>query len=70
MPWRRAVERAAELAMVRAPLLLTGERGTGKTTLARELACTRRSWVAAEAPRARASCRPGAARSSCGTPSV
>nr|WP_320781827.1 helix-turn-helix domain-containing protein [Streptomyces sp. CRN 30] len=37
VPWRRAVERAAELAAGRAPMLLTGERGTGKTALAREL---------------------------------
>ncbi|MEV7341080.1 helix-turn-helix domain-containing protein [Streptomyces sp. NPDC093544] len=37
VPWRLAVERAAELARSREPLLLTGERGTGKTILAREL---------------------------------
>ncbi|MFD3927705.1 helix-turn-helix domain-containing protein [Streptomyces sp. NPDC058614] len=36
-PWRLAVGRATELAGSREPLLLTGERGTGKTTLAREL---------------------------------
>ncbi|MCX5562538.1 helix-turn-helix domain-containing protein [Streptomyces sp. NBC_00038] len=36
-PWRLAVGRATELARSREPLLLTGERGTGKTTLAREL---------------------------------
>lgn len=35
--WRHAVARAVELARVREPLLLTGERGTGKTALAREL---------------------------------
>ncbi|MFD8819135.1 helix-turn-helix domain-containing protein, partial [Streptomyces sp. NPDC059627] len=37
VPWRHATERAAELAAVRAPVLLVGERGTGKTSLAREL---------------------------------
>ncbi|MGW0816375.1 helix-turn-helix domain-containing protein [Streptomyces viridiviolaceus] len=37
VPWRRATERAAELAAHRAPLLLAGERGTGKAALAREL---------------------------------
>ncbi|MGW5662183.1 helix-turn-helix domain-containing protein [Streptomyces sp. NPDC003758] len=37
VPWRHAVGRAAELARSREPLLLTGERGTGKTALAREL---------------------------------
>ncbi|MEV5842556.1 helix-turn-helix domain-containing protein [Streptomyces sp. NPDC051985] len=37
VPWRHATERAAELATTRAPLLLVGERGTGKTFLAREL---------------------------------
>lgn len=37
LPWRYAVERAAELARSPEPLLLTGERGTGKTALAREL---------------------------------
>lgn len=37
LPWRHAVERAAELARSPEPLLLTGERGTGKTALAREL---------------------------------
>ncbi|MEV0912618.1 helix-turn-helix domain-containing protein [Streptomyces hokutonensis] len=35
--WRHAVARAVELARVPEPLLLTGERGTGKTALAREL---------------------------------
>jgi transcriptional regulator of acetoin/glycerol metabolism len=35
--WRHATGRAVELARSREPLLLTGERGTGKTTLAREL---------------------------------
>ncbi|MFD4509522.1 helix-turn-helix domain-containing protein [Streptomyces sp. NPDC058457] len=37
VPWRHATERAAQLATTRAPLLLVGERGTGKTSLAREL---------------------------------
>ncbi|GGN21376.1 sigma-54-dependent Fis family transcriptional regulator [Streptomyces fuscichromogenes] len=37
VPWRHATERAAELAVTRAPLLLVGERGTGKTSLARAL---------------------------------
>lgn len=37
VPWRHATARAAELARSREPLLLTGERGTGKTALAREL---------------------------------
>ncbi|WP_436947086.1 helix-turn-helix domain-containing protein [Streptomyces sp. SudanB52_2052] len=37
VPWRHAVGRAVELARSREPLLLTGERGTGKSALAREL---------------------------------
>ncbi|MDN3024004.1 helix-turn-helix domain-containing protein [Streptomyces sp. S.PB5] len=37
VPWRHAVGRATELAGSSEPLLLVGERGTGKTTLAREL---------------------------------
>ncbi|MGW5655521.1 helix-turn-helix domain-containing protein [Streptomyces humi] len=37
LPWRHATRRAAELAAARAPLLLVGERGTGKTSLARAL---------------------------------
>ncbi|MDQ1034781.1 transcriptional regulator of acetoin/glycerol metabolism [Streptomyces sp. V3I8] len=37
VPWRHATARAAELVHAGGPLLLTGERGTGKTTLAREL---------------------------------
>ncbi|MFH9586387.1 sigma-54-dependent Fis family transcriptional regulator [Streptomyces luteogriseus] len=37
VPWRHAVGRAAELMRSREPLLLTGERGTGKSALAREL---------------------------------
>ncbi|MFE7036271.1 helix-turn-helix domain-containing protein [Streptomyces sp. NPDC057621] len=37
VPWRHATSRAADLARSREPLLLTGERGTGKTFLAREL---------------------------------
>ncbi|MEU7718686.1 sigma-54-dependent Fis family transcriptional regulator [Streptomyces tibetensis] len=35
--WRHAVGHAVELARSREPLLLTGERGTGKYALAREL---------------------------------
>ncbi|MER6159201.1 helix-turn-helix domain-containing protein [Streptomyces sp. NPDC001868] len=38
VPWRHAVGRATELARSREPLLLVGERGTGKTALAHELA--------------------------------
>ncbi|MEU6377011.1 helix-turn-helix domain-containing protein [Streptomyces sp. NPDC046909] len=38
VPWRHAVGRALELAGSAEPLLLVGERGTGKTSLARELA--------------------------------
>ncbi|MGW0567353.1 helix-turn-helix domain-containing protein [Streptomyces tauricus] len=41
VPWRHATSRAAELARSRGPLLLTGERGTGKTFLARELLAAR-----------------------------
>ncbi|MEU9784232.1 helix-turn-helix domain-containing protein [Streptomyces phaeochromogenes] len=37
VPWRHATAKAAERARSREPLLLTGERGTGKTSLAREL---------------------------------
>ncbi|MFJ8463863.1 helix-turn-helix domain-containing protein [Streptomyces swartbergensis] len=37
VPWRHAVGRAAELARSPEPLLLTGERGTGKSALALEL---------------------------------
>lgn len=37
VPWLHAVGRATELARGTEPLLLTGERGSGKTTLAREL---------------------------------
>ncbi|WP_328676075.1 helix-turn-helix domain-containing protein [Streptomyces sp. NBC_00343] len=37
VPWRHAVARAVELARVHEPLLLAGERGSGKTALAREL---------------------------------
>jgi DNA-binding NtrC family response regulator len=37
VPWRHAVGRAVELARTPEPLLLVGERGTGKTSLAREL---------------------------------
>ncbi|GAA3160073.1 MULTISPECIES: helix-turn-helix domain-containing protein [Streptomyces] len=35
--WRRTVDRAVELFACPRPLLLTGERGTGKTTLGRAL---------------------------------
>ncbi|WP_327725353.1 helix-turn-helix domain-containing protein [Streptomyces europaeiscabiei] len=38
VPWRHAVGRATELARSPEPLLLVGERGTGKTALAHELA--------------------------------
>ncbi|MFB9536560.1 MULTISPECIES: helix-turn-helix domain-containing protein [Streptomyces] len=37
VPWRHAVARGVELARSPEPLLLTGERGTGKSALAREL---------------------------------
>ncbi|WP_443732527.1 helix-turn-helix domain-containing protein [Streptomyces lomondensis] len=37
VPWRHAVGRAVDLTRSREPLLLTGERGTGKSALAREL---------------------------------
>ncbi|MEU0071073.1 helix-turn-helix domain-containing protein [Streptomyces sp. NPDC006332] len=37
LPWRHAAGRAMELARSPEPLLLVGERGTGKTSLAREL---------------------------------
>ncbi|MDX3070397.1 helix-turn-helix domain-containing protein, partial [Streptomyces sp. ND04-05B] len=37
VPWRHAAGRATELARSPEPLLLVGERGTGKTALAREL---------------------------------
>lgn len=37
MPWRHAVGQARELARTAGPLLLSGERGTGKTALARAL---------------------------------
>ncbi|MCB5909014.1 helix-turn-helix domain-containing protein [Streptomyces pinistramenti] len=35
VPWRHAVDRAVDLARTPGPLLLTGERGTGKTALGR-----------------------------------
>ncbi|MFH8468106.1 helix-turn-helix domain-containing protein [Streptomyces sp. NPDC017991] len=41
VPWRHATSRAAELARSLEPLLLTGERGTGKAFLARELLAAR-----------------------------
>ncbi|WP_405952113.1 regulator [Streptomyces prunicolor] len=52
VPWRHAVARAVELARVPEPLLLTGERGSGKTALARELLGEREPLVAdaAESP--------------------
>ncbi|WP_329262414.1 regulator [Streptomyces sp. NBC_01478] len=52
VPWRHAVARAVELARVHEPLLLTGERGSGKTALARELLGGRVPLVAdaAESP--------------------
>ena len=37
VPWRHAVAQATALARTSGPLLLVGERGTGKTTLALEL---------------------------------
>ncbi|MET9833307.1 helix-turn-helix domain-containing protein [Streptomyces sp. NPDC006385] len=37
VPWRHAVARATALAGTAGPLLVVGERGTGKTTLALEL---------------------------------
>ncbi|MFI6931945.1 helix-turn-helix domain-containing protein [Streptomyces sp. NPDC050287] len=37
VPWRHAVAQATELARTAGPLLLVGERGTGKTALADEL---------------------------------
>ncbi|MCX5365665.1 regulator [Streptomyces sp. NBC_00124] len=37
LPWRHAVGRAVELAASPEPLLIVGERGSGKTSLAREL---------------------------------
>ncbi|MFD7816862.1 helix-turn-helix domain-containing protein [Streptomyces sp. NPDC059785] len=52
VPWLHAVDRATELARSPEPLLLTGERGTGKTALARELLAGRAVTVldAAEEP--------------------
>ena len=41
IPWRHATTRATELARSLEPLLLIGERGTGKTALARELLSAR-----------------------------
>ncbi|MGN9758183.1 helix-turn-helix domain-containing protein [Streptomyces sp. SD31] len=37
VPWRHAVAQATALARTKGPLLVVGERGTGKTTLALEL---------------------------------
>ncbi|MFE1880419.1 sigma-54-dependent Fis family transcriptional regulator [Streptomyces diastatochromogenes] len=45
IPWRHAVTRALDLAGSREPLLLSGERGTGKTTLARQLPGGSAAWV-------------------------
>ncbi|NEC86012.1 helix-turn-helix domain-containing protein [Streptomyces sp. SID12501] len=52
VPWLYAVGRAGELAHGSEPLLLTGERGSGKTALARELLGGAQPLVldAAEAP--------------------
>ncbi|MGY1496068.1 helix-turn-helix domain-containing protein [Streptomyces sp. QTS52] len=52
VPWLYAVGRAGELAHGSEPLLLTGERGSGKTALARELLGGAEPLVldAAEAP--------------------
>ncbi|NEA68807.1 helix-turn-helix domain-containing protein [Streptomyces sp. SID12488] len=52
VPWLYAVGRAGELAHDSEPLLLTGERGSGKTALARELLGGTEPLVldAAEAP--------------------
>ncbi|MFI6851363.1 sigma-54-dependent Fis family transcriptional regulator [Streptomyces sp. NPDC050416] len=41
LPWRHAVGRAVELARSTEPLLLTGERGTGKSALALDLLGTK-----------------------------
>ncbi|MFD8508160.1 helix-turn-helix domain-containing protein [Streptomyces sp. NPDC059687] len=46
VPWRHATGQAVALARVPEPLLLTGERGTGKTALARELLGERSARVA------------------------
>ncbi|WP_079022687.1 helix-turn-helix domain-containing protein [Streptomyces resistomycificus] len=48
VPWRHAVARATELARHPGPLLIVGERGTGKTALARELAASPLAADAAE----------------------
>ncbi|MFI9170167.1 helix-turn-helix domain-containing protein [Streptomyces lincolnensis] len=48
VPWRHAVARAVELARCPEPLLLIGERGTGKTSLARELVADPSTFDAAE----------------------
>ncbi|MFF8227826.1 sigma-54-dependent Fis family transcriptional regulator [Streptomyces caelestis] len=46
VPWRHAVGRAVGLARSPEPLLLTGERGTGKTALALELLGTQAVEIA------------------------
>ncbi|WP_031482224.1 helix-turn-helix domain-containing protein [Streptomyces bicolor] len=52
VPWRHAVARAMSLALTTGPVLVVGERGTGKTTLALELFADTAPLVvdAAEAP--------------------
>ncbi|OPG05114.1 regulator, partial [Streptomyces sp. GKU 895] len=49
VPWRHAVGRALELTASGEPLLLVGERGTGKTSLARALVADALLVDAAEA---------------------
>ncbi|MCT9082372.1 sigma-54-dependent Fis family transcriptional regulator [Streptomyces fulvoviolaceus] len=48
VPWRHAVGRAVELARHPEPLLIVGERGTGKSSLARQLAASPSTVDAAE----------------------
>ncbi|GHH17038.1 helix-turn-helix domain-containing protein [Streptomyces lanatus] len=50
VPWRHAVARATELFCTAGPVLLTGERGTGKTALALELLDAPLIVDAAESP--------------------
>ncbi|CAM5741401.1 hypothetical protein SALBM311S_01265 [Streptomyces alboniger] len=49
VPWRHAVGRATALARSPEPLLLVGERGTGKISLARKLVANPSVVDAAEA---------------------
>ncbi|WP_053757988.1 MULTISPECIES: helix-turn-helix domain-containing protein [Streptomyces] len=56
--WRYAVGRAVELARTPEPLLLTGERGTGKTTLARELLAGHAVRIVDAAERVELGCPP------------